>query len=191
MSKVSYRVISIDFIHPILQQIGKSNFIRLNLTQKPSRIAEEYFIYDISKLKSINHEFIINDFYNNIKKLSMSIRSIAKQTVYTSISNSDCFQILKKSNKQYLTGNQSKSSNDIQNFFEPKLTLIGCFTINLNDIKRGVNNSLRVEIRSRINDQIIGYANLKVFISNITDNTTSLQKIKKSSNCSIVNVSII
>lgn len=189
MSKITFSLISIDFNRSIICQIRKSNLFRLNLTQKPSRDSEEYFFNNINHLKNINHEFIINDSFNTIEKLSMTIRSIDKRNISANISNSEYFSIQNKS--KYLQGFQNKSNNDIYNYFESKLSLIGCFTINLKDIKRGVNNFIHAEIHSRMNNQIIGYANIKIYISNIPYHITVPHKIEKSNNCSIVNVSII
>lgn len=189
MSKISYRILSIDFNQSILYQIRKFSLFRLNLTQKPSFVAEEYFINKIDHFKNINHEFIIDDFTNNIDRLSMTIRYIDKQYTSSGISNSDCFQFIKNSNK--IPEYQMRSNNNIVNFIEPKFSLIGCYTINLKEIKRGIENSLRVEILSRYNNQIIGYANLKIFISNIPSFITPPLKVEKPNNCSIVNASII
>lgn len=189
MSKISYRILSIDFNQSILCQIRKFSLFRLNLTQKPSFVAEEYFINKIDHFKNINHEFIIDDFTNNIDRLSMTIRYIDKQYTSSGISNSDCFQFIKNSNK--IPEYQMRSNNNIVNFIEPKFSLIGCYTINLKEINRGIENSLRVEILSRYNNQIIGYANLKIFISNIPSFITPPLKVEKPNNCSIVNVSII
>lgn len=174
MRKITFKVISINLKPSILCQIRNFNLIRLNLTQNPSKISEAFFINKKEFLKSINHEFVINDYFNDTEKLLMTIRYVDdKNTFFRNIFNSDCLMI-----KRQMKINNSR--------VEPKLTLIGSFTVNLNELKKENCNSLCVEIHSRYNNQVIGYANVMICVH---DNEQL--KNEKSRKCSIVNASII
>lgn len=117
-----------------------------------------------------------------MEKLSLTLRSVIKKTTFASIFNiEDDTAKMKKpvdhSIDQFIQGYKENRNNSvICNYIEPKFSLIGYCIVDLKEIGRGINNSLHMGIYSRIDDQIVGYANLQIYVWDIPSNKISQQK---------------
>ena len=169
MTRISFRVVSIDLKDSTVHSINEDNIIRLNLTQRPHHISDEYLIDNVHSLCYINHDFNIEDPINHVQRLTLTVRSVQKKSALASLfdfdDNSHSHQPKDHSIDKYVARNdENRSANLHCEYVEPKHSLIGYCTISVTELEKGVNNSLRVELLTRGNVQVVGYANLEVYI---------------------------
>lgn len=169
MSRISFRVISIDLKDSTLQSMNQNCLMRLNLTQRPNHKTEEYLLKNAKCLQNINHEFCIEDAYNKVQRLTLTLRSVYKKTTFASIFNLDNNQPKMSKPKdmsvdRYIQGCTETREGWVDcEYVEPKHSLIGYCTVDLKEIKKGENNTLRLELLTRVNVKVVGYVNLEVY----------------------------
>lgn len=169
MSRISFRVNSIELKDSTIRSLNENNIMRLNVTQRPNHKTEEYLLKNLHCLHNINHEFIIDDPSNKVQRLTLTLRSVLKKTTIASIFNLEQQQPKKNQKKdvtvdRYIQGIKENNEGRIEcEYVEPKHSLVGYCTIDLKEIKKGENNILRVELLTRVNVQVVGYVNLEVY----------------------------
>lgn len=156
--KVSFLISSIDLFSTVTDKIKPDSMIRLNITQKPILIKEEYIVDNINKLKNINHEFVVVNDQDSMKELTLTLRKVEKKRC---LSNS-----IKKSheNKNLKRNNSCQSSSNIQYKYNQNChSLLGYFTINIQNFEKEVQQSLQVDIITKNESIVIGHANIEIF----------------------------
>lgn len=169
MTRISYRLKSIELNDTASRQFNSENLIRINLTQKPHKKTEEYLLKNVTALQNVNHEFIINDPSNKIEKISMTIRKVIKKPTLANFFNLDNNSNEKKSADHSIDNyidRKSDNNDDIADceYIVPMQSLVGYCIVNLKEVKRGVNNTLRLELLSKKNEQIVGYVNVDLYM---------------------------
>lgn len=168
MSRISFRVDSIELKDSVLHMINENNLIRLNLTQRPHHISDEYLIKNVRYLYGINHEFSIEDPSNQVERLTLTVRSVLKKSAIASLFDMDDVSPVHKpkdhSIDKYVQNNENKDANIQCDYVEPKHSLIGYCTVDVRKLQKGVNNTLRIELLTRGNVQVVGFVNLEVYI---------------------------
>lgn len=188
MSTISFRVTSIELKDETIRSLSKNNLIRLNLTQRPNHLTEEYLLKNLSCLRNINHEFTVQDPSNKVDRLTLTVRSVLKKTTFASIFNlySDTPKERKpKENTvdKYIQGIKENHEGCVEcEYVEPKHSLVGYCTINLKELEKGVNNTLRVELKTRVNVKVVGYVNLEVYTWNNPSKTLPRQTAQQANN---------
>ena len=187
MTRISYRLASIELNDIVTRTFNSENVIRINLTQKPNKKTEEYLLKNVEALQNINHEFIIDDPSGKIEKISMTLRKVIKKPTLANFFNLDNNAPKKKANDHtvdhYIGENrENRANNVVCEYIVPRHSLVGYCIINLKEVEKGVNNSLRIELLSRINEQVIGYVNLELYIWNSPSRLYSQKKTEQISN---------
>ena len=163
---VTFYVSSIDLKDSVLSKINTSNMIKLNLTQKPCSIQEDYIVNRIKKLQNINHSFNINTTENSTKKIRLTIRKVEKKWCFENL-----FKFtLKKENKKNnyvdsIVGQKYniKHSNTQYKYEQLANSLIGFCEIDIQNLGKCVNNKIKVEIISKKDKKLVGYANIEIY----------------------------
>lgn len=186
MSVITFRLNSIELKDSTLHEIN-NNLIRINLTQRPTHKTEDFLLKNSSYLHNINHEFFIQDSLDKVNRLTLTVRSVLRKTTLASIFNigNESNKVNKKSDHSvdnYIQGCKQNQDGVIDcEYIEPKHSLIGYCTINLKELERGVNNTLRVELLTRVNVKVVGYANLEVYTWVDPDMVSARQKLQPKS----------
>lgn len=187
MSIISFRINSIELKDSTLSSINKNNLVRINVTQRPNHKTEEFLLKNISFLKNINHESFIQDPLNKVERLTLTLRSVLKKTTIASIFNlgNEATQVKKNNDHSvdhYIQGCKENNDGLVEcEYVEPKHSLIGYCTINLKELERGVNNTLRLELLTRVNVKVVGYVNLDVYTWDSPEMMSARQKLKPKS----------
>lgn len=168
MTRISFRVVSIELKDSTLHKINENNLIRLNLTQRPHHISDEYLLKNVHCLYGINHEFNIEDPLNQVERLTLTVRSVLKKSAIASLFDLDDITPTRKpkdhSIDRYVDqNNENRDANVNCDYFEPKHSLIGYCTIDVKALEKGINNTFRVELLTRGNVQVVGFVNLEVY----------------------------
>ena len=180
MTRISFRVKSIELKESALQNIDSNQLIKLNLTQNPNQKTEEYLLKNASYLHNINHEFIIDDPMNKVEKLTLSLGTASKKITLASIFNLDN-NTKKVKPKNYSIDHyigHSKENRDGYincDYYETLHSCIGYRNIELKELKKGINNTYRIELLARGNVKVIGYINLDIYIWDIPMQSISQQ----------------
>lgn len=163
---VSFFVASIELNDLVINTIKSSNMFRLNITQKPQLIKEEYIVNQIQGLKKINHEFNIVNFPSSMKEITLTIRKVEKKRC---LSNALKINLKKEKSKKNnstdcFTGRQNiKSSSNIQYKYEQfDHSLLGYFTINIENLEKEINHSITVDVITKKESIVIGKANIEI-----------------------------
>lgn len=171
MSRISFRINSIDLKSSVLEKINPNNLVKLDLTQNPNYRNDEYLLKNVSYLNKINHEFIIEDPSNKVEKLTLTLSSVLKKTTLASIFNLDNNQVKPKKQKdtaidKYIQGNFKENNDGYVNceYVETNHSIIGYRNIELKELKKGVDNNFRIELISRGTVKVVGYINLEIYI---------------------------
>lgn len=182
MSRISFRVNSIELKDSTLHTINQNNLMRLNLTQRPTHKTEEYLLKNVNCLRNINHEFVIEDPTNKVQRLTLTLRSVLKKTTLASIFNLDNNQPKMSKPKdmsvdRYIQGTKEEREGWVEcEYVEPKHSLVGYCTVDLKEIKKGENNILRFELLTRVDVKVVGYVNLEIYTwDNQTKTNTQYQ----------------
>lgn len=171
MTRISFRINSIDLKQSALHEINPNNLVKIELTQQPNCKSDEYLLKNISFLPKINHEFIIEDTQNKVEKLTLTLFSVLKKTTIASIFNFDNNSVHKNKRKytnidKYIE--RSKVNNDEGcvecEYVENEKSTIGYRNIELKELKKGVNNKFRIELITRGTVKVIGYIDLEIYI---------------------------
>ena len=145
MSRISFRVNSIELKDSALISINQNDLIKLNLSQHPNQQSEEYILKNASYLNKIHHEFIIEDPLNKIEKLTLSLGKATKKITLANIFNHDN-NIPQKKKPEYVsidkyiqgcTENRDASANC--EYYESLHSFIGYRNIEIKELKKGVN----------------------------------------------------
>lgn len=184
MSRITFRVNSIELKDSALHSINPNSIIRLNVTQKPTTNSEEYLLKNVSCLADINHQFAIDDPYNNCEFLSMTVRSVLKKTTFASIFGLDDDIPQKKPNDKtvdkFVNGFRENRKNNVDcEYKETKHSLIGFCQINLKNIEKGINNSLQYKLITKKNE-VVGFVNFDIYIWDSPSKTNYQRKITES-----------
>lgn len=182
MSIITYRVKSIDLKDSTLHTFSKNALIRLNLTQKPSSLCEEYVLKNAQCLADINHEFVIDDPFNKVDILSLTVRSVMKKTSLASVLG---FEDNTKRNAKpteisvdkFVSGfRENRNNNADCEYVEPKHSLIGYCQVNLREIEKGTNNVLHLNLITKKNETV-GYVNLEIYSWDSPNRINNQQKM--------------
>lgn len=164
---VSFYVSSIDIKDSILEKINTGNMIKLNLTQKPCSIQEDYIVNRIKKLQNIDHSFNITTTSKMTKKIILTIRKVEKKWCLENLFKFTLEKENKKNNNYFdpIVGRKcdKKHSNTQYKYEQLANSLIGYCEIDLEKLDKCVNNKLKVQILSKKDRKIIGYANLEIY----------------------------
>lgn len=169
MTRITFRVDSIELKDATLHKINENNLIRLNLTQRPHHFSEEYLLKNVRCLYAINHEFVVEDSLNQVNRLTLTVRSVLKKSAIASLFDMDDVSSTRKPKDHSIDryvgqNNENRDANVHCDYVEPKHSLIGYCTIDLKQLQKGVNNTLRVELLTRGNVQVVGFVSLEVYI---------------------------
>lgn len=157
--KISFLVSSIDLYDFVTNNIKPSNMIRLNLTQKPILIKEEYIVNKIQGLSNLNHEFVVENTQDSMKELTLTLRKVEKRRCLSNV--------LKNCNPK-VNLQKDKSSSNIQYKYKYNYSdhsLLGYFTINIENLEKEVQHYMRVDIITKNDSIVIGHANIEIFKS--------------------------
>lgn len=168
MSRISFRVNSIELKDSTLHSINPSSIIRLNVTQKPTSNSEEYLLKNVQCLADINHEFVVDDSHNDITVLSMTVRSVLKKTTLASIFGLEDETMPKKpkdtSVDRFVGGFRENKRNNVDcEYVQSNHSLIGFCQVHLDKIEKGINNSLKYKLITKKND-VVGFVNFDIYI---------------------------
>lgn len=154
--KVSFYVSSIELLDSVANKIKSNNMIRLNITQKPILIKDEYIVNHIEGLNNLKHEFIAINDPESMKELTLTLRKVEKKRC---LSNA-----LKTSRKnKSMSDNNSSTSNIQYKYNQHDHSLLGYFTINIENLEKEVQYSMKVDIITKYDSILIGYANIEIF----------------------------
>ena len=154
MSTITFRVNSIQLKPSTINELNRKNAFRLNLTQRPRHISEEYLVKDNFDLEHLNHEWIIEDAKNSVEKVTLTLRTVEKRF------NLSKFLRRRKNHHE----NCNSKINTQYEYVEPEKSLIGYCTINLKEQPIGSNSTIRTELMTRGDVKIVGFADLDVLI---------------------------
>ena len=168
MSRISFRVVSVELQDFTFRSINKENLIRISIIQRPSKIRDDYLLKNVECLKDINHEFTISHKSNKVDKLTMTISSVLKKPTLANFFgfDDDASNTKSNDNSEYkiITENKENDNNHIEcEYIIPIHSLVGYCTINLKEIKKDVNNSMHIDLITK-DDKVIGHANVEVYI---------------------------
>lgn len=167
MTNISFRIDSIDLKDSTLSQLDKNTMIRLNLTQRPSKMSEEYIVDDLNGLYSLNHCWNIRDPTNSIKTLTFTVRKVSKKMTIANIFNLNGTQQHPHSHDvdRFVGRRNENRDNNVQyDYYQSNHSLIGIFEINLKDIPRGIDNIIKASLVKKPNLDVVGHANLQVYV---------------------------
>lgn len=173
MSRIAFRIVSVELNKSTIHDWeNKAGLVRINLTERPTHNKQEYIIDNFYGLANVNHEFNIDNPENAITKITMTLRNVYKTSYVSNMADVPKMYVNKKTPhkdhtidnyiKSGTNGNRDDNVNCI--YIEPKHSLIGYCTINIKDLEVGVNNAIKVEVISRETSQVVGYANLEIYI---------------------------
>lgn len=166
MTNISFRIDSIDLKDSTLANLDKDTMIRLNLTQKPSKISEEYIVDDLSGLHSLNHCWNINDPTNSCKTLTLTVRKVSKKVSLANIFNlngTQQHQCTHDVDRFVGKRNENRDNNIQYDYYQSNHSLIGIFEISLKDIPKGIDNVIKAALLKKPKLDVVGYANLQVY----------------------------
>ena len=149
MSNISFRVISIELKDSIIKELDPQNNFRLNLTQRPHHIRQEYIVNDSNGLRNVNHEWNIDNSKNQVERVTLTIRTVQNKNLVDNNENQNG-----DNNKNY--------SNNNNDYVEPKHSLIGYCNIDLNNLRKDGDNDFTAELLTRVNVKIVGYVHLQI-----------------------------
>lgn len=173
MSRIAFRIISVELNNSTIHDLkNNAGLVRINLTERPTHNKQEYIIDNYRSLTNVNHEFNIDNPENKITKITMTLRNVYRSSYFSNLAVVPNMYVNKKTpNKDHSIDNYIKagtSENRDDNvqciYIEPKHSLIGYCTIKIKDLEVGVNNAIKVEVLSRETSNVVGYANLEIYI---------------------------
>ena len=145
-----FYVSSIDLKDSVLDKINPSNMIRLNLTQKPCSIQEDYIVNRITKLQNVDHNFNIITTSNRTKKVLLTIRKVEKKWCLENLFKFTLEKENKKNNNYIdsIVGRNcgKKHSNTQYKYEQLANSLIGYCEIDIEKLDKCVNNEIKAEI---------------------------------------------
>lgn len=147
MSHISFRVVSIELKDSTIKELDPNNHFRLNLTQRPHHIRQDFFVNDSNGLRNVNHEWNIDNSKNQVERVTLTLRTVQNK-------NSDECNENSNDNNSY--------SNVNGGYIEPKKSLIGYCNIDLRTLQKNGNNEFTVELLTRVNVKIVGYVHLQI-----------------------------
>lgn len=153
MSHISFRVVSIELKDSTLSELDPNNHFRLNLTQRPHHIRQEYFVNDSNGLRNINHEWSIDNSTNQVEKVTLTIRTVKNKNTNESNENE---------NSNYGDNHDESYSNISGGFVEPKRSLIGYCNVDLKTLRKDSCNDFTAQLLTRVNVKIVGYVHLQI-----------------------------
>lgn len=164
---VSFCVNSIDLNDQITAQIKSNNMIKLNITQKPLQVKQEYLINHIEGLSRINHEFKIVGTPKSMKDIILSIRKVEKkwclENLFSFNLKKDNYKVNSSINPYTGKPNEVNDSNIQYKYEQLANSLLGYCKINIDNLEIGVNNSIIVDIITKKDSKIIGHANVDIY----------------------------
>lgn len=166
--QISFCVTSIHLNDSVIAQIKSNNMIKLNMIQNPQKLQQEYIVNNLQGLYSLNHDFKILKPCKGMKEIILTVRKVEKKWCLENL-----FMInFKKDN--------SKMNNSIDPFTgKPKEThdtnvqykyeqlansLLGYCKINIENLEKGVNNSITADIITKKDSKVIGHANIDIYL---------------------------
>ncbi|KAK8893489.1 hypothetical protein M9Y10_021911 [Tritrichomonas musculus] len=145
MSQILFRVVSIELKDSTISALNPQNIFRLNLTQRPRHIRQDFLVNDENSLRNINHEWNIDNSKNQVERVTLTLRSIDRKKV---TGNSD----------QNMNNNAADDNEDK----ESKHTLIGYCTVDLKQLQKGADFDFTVQLLTRGNVKTVGYVHLHI-----------------------------
>ncbi|KAK8886736.1 hypothetical protein M9Y10_042204 [Tritrichomonas musculus] len=167
MTKISFRIDSIEFKDSTIARLNKDTLFRLNLTQKPSKISEEYIVDNLSGLYSLNHCWNINDPTNSCKSLTFTVREVSKKISLANIFNLNGTQQHPHSHDvdRFVGRRDENRDTNIQyDYTQSNHSLIGIFELNISDLPKGVDNIIKASLLKKPDLDVVGHANLEIYI---------------------------
>lgn len=172
MSRIAFRIVSIELKNSTIHNVCHGDLIRINITSRPTHNKQEYILNNYRGLANINHEFNIEDPQNEVNRITMTLRTVIKSSYFnnmTIITNMHTNAKQKQKDHSidnYIRAgtNENRDDNVQCVYLEPKHSLIGYCTIKMKNLEVGVNNTLKVELLSRSTSEVVGYANLEVYV---------------------------
>lgn len=161
MSKISFRIVSIEFNNTEFNKINKSNLIGIRLIQMPQQSFDEFIVGNEGNLKNFDHEFYIENHLNSIDKIIMMIRSV-QSCFFNENSNQN---IVDKNDENCVDNSQSNNGETKKIDFKNK-NVIGSGTIDMSKMEKGVNNTFSIDVFSKSEGKVVGKANLEIYIIN-------------------------
>lgn len=164
--QVSFFVNSIHLHEQAISQIKSNNMIKLNITQKPLQIKQEYLINNIQGLNNINHEFQICDTQKSMKELILSVRKVEKKWCLENFFRINLKKSCSKNSIDPYTGKPAEFNDDsnIQYKYEQLAnSLLGFCKINIENLECGVNNNIVADIITKKDSKVIGHANIEIY----------------------------
>lgn len=166
MSKISFRIVSIQLNDSVLNTIDKNNLLGIRLIQKPQQAYEEFIVSNEISLQNFDHEFYIENHFDKIEKIIMIIRSVQSCFSKTGCSeknnqNSESFE-----RNDENTDENAQINNETKKIDYKNKSFIGYCAIDMSKTEKGVNNTFKVDIYSKLDEKSIGYANLEIYILN-------------------------
>ena len=166
MSSISFRVVSVELKEQTITKLNPRNLFRLNITQRPHHVREEYLVNESQGLYNINHEFEIEDKSNTVQRITLTLRTVEKKFTLSNLFGISQTKQKKDHNIDNFVGSNTNVPENIQyEYYEPAHSLIGYCTVNIEELKKGVNNQIRAELLTRGKEvKCVGYANLEVYV---------------------------
>ncbi|KAK8896378.1 hypothetical protein M9Y10_014276 [Tritrichomonas musculus] len=171
MSRITFRVVSIELKDSTIHHISRYDLMRINITQRPTHHKQEYLLNNYNNLANINHEFIIEDRSNEVNKITLTLRYVRKSSYISGLADYNVpikpeKKVKDKSIDKYISSgcNENRDDNVQCLYIEPKHSLIGYSNIQIKYLEVGVNNAMKVELLTRSDNQVVGYVNLEIYI---------------------------
>lgn len=182
--RLSFVVESIQLNNSAISQIKSNNMIKINVVHKQQYVPQEYLINQLQGLYSINHEFKVVTNVKDLKELILTVRKVEKKWCLENLFMTSPKQEKSKRRISFaLNCEEEKSDTNIQYKYEQLAnSLLGFCKINIENLEKGVNNRMTVDIVTKNDSKVIGHANIVIYILN--DERNQILKRRHSDICS-------
>ncbi|KAK8864750.1 hypothetical protein M9Y10_010273 [Tritrichomonas musculus] len=170
MTRISFRVNSIELKDYALQKINEDNLMKLSLSKNNNQKPDEYLLKSAKYLYNIKHEFIIEDPSNKVQKLTLTLSTAMKKVTLANLFSFDNNETKMTKNKNfsvdhYIQGCKESHEGCIDcEYYESLNSLIGYRNIEIKELKKGISNIFHMELITRGNVKVVGYVNLEIYI---------------------------
>ena len=117
MSRITFRVVSIELKDSTIHHISRYDLMRINITQRPTHHKQEYLLNNYNNLANINHEFIIEDRSNEVNKITLTLRYVRKSSYISGLADYNVpikteKKVKDKSIDKYITSGFNENRDD-------------------------------------------------------------------------------
>lgn len=177
MTKISFRIASIELKDSELNKINKDNLFGIKLIQMPQKSSDEYIVNSENNLQNFDHEFYIENHFNKVEKVIMMIRSV--QSCLFNFNQSTKDEQINgtiERNDENCDENVQQDNNETKKIENKNQNIIGYCTIDMTKMEKGVNNTFTADIFSKHEDKIVGHANFEIYIMNTPSKVYKINK---------------